>query len=125
MGGSGEFWMYMPPWLCKVPDMIGSWVQSVKLTWANHGTKILGFGAVIVGTLASLDHEFLHTIGETFGPAWGPRIIHWMMIIGGFATSYRGFSNQKKAQDMQDQILLLQQQHQILLLQQQVKNDPH
>jgi hypothetical protein len=72
----------MPSW-CK-------WCQAV---WGAHGTKISGFAMAAVGTLTLLDHETIDLIGETLGPAWGPRVKHGILIVGGLVVARRGFSN--------------------------------
>lgn len=61
--------------------------------WAAHGTKILGFGTAAFGTLTAIDHETINIIGETFGPKWGPHVVHVIIIAAGFSTARRGFSN--------------------------------
>ena len=66
--------------------------------WRESGTKILGFGGVILGSLSLLDHETIDVIGQTFGPTWGPRVTHGLAIAGGVATAYRGFTNSRRGQ---------------------------
>ena len=70
-----------------------NWLKSL---WTENGTKVLGFGGAILGSLSLLDHETLDIIGQTFGPLWGPRVTHGLAIFGGFMTAYRGFTNSRR-----------------------------
>jgi hypothetical protein len=68
-------------------------IARLKAFWAAHGTKLLGLGGVALSTLALVDHETIHLIATTFGPAWGARIEGGFAIFGGIMTAYRGFEN--------------------------------
>ena len=68
------------------------WAQ-LKAIWSNHGTKVLGFGGMLLSTLSLLDHETINVIGSTFGPIWGPRVTHGLAILGGVMTVRRGMKN--------------------------------
>jgi hypothetical protein len=61
--------------------------------WTVHGTKILGFGTSIAGTIALLDHETMDVIGKMFGPTWEPRIVRGLMALAGLIVARRGFKN--------------------------------
>jgi hypothetical protein len=67
-----------------------NWISAL---WAKHGTKLLGFGGIVLGSISLIDHETMDIIGHTFGPVWGPRVTHGLAIFGGLATAYRGFAN--------------------------------
>ena len=72
--------------------------QQLKAIWTNHGTKVLGFGGMLLSTLSLIDHETLQIIESTFGPVYGPRVTHSIAIIGGVMTAYRGFTNSHRPQ---------------------------
>lgn len=65
----------------------------LKAIWSQHGTKVLGFGGMVLSTLSLLDHETIDIIGSTFGPVWGPRVTHGLAIFGGVMTVQRGRHN--------------------------------
>ena len=67
----------------------------LKLWWQEHGTKILGFGGTVVGAISMVDATTVHLIEQTFGAHWGHRIASGLMIVGGIATAWRGFTNSK------------------------------
>lgn len=64
--------------------------------WKLNGTKLLGFGGMILGFLSLIDLETVNVIGSTFGPVWGPRVTHGFAIFGGLMTAYRGFKNSQR-----------------------------
>jgi len=68
-------------------------IEWIKRQWTLHGTKISGFAMTAVGTITLIDHETIDLIGETFGPSWGPRVKHGILIIGGLMVARRGFTN--------------------------------
>ena len=70
-------------------------IATLKLWWAEHGTKILGFGSTAIGTLSMIDATTVHLIEQTFGPHWGHRIASGLMILGGIGVAARGFTNTK------------------------------
>lgn len=65
--------------------------------WGSHGTKIVGFGTSIAGTLALLDHETMNVIGNMFGPVWEPRVVRALMALAGLIVARRGFMNTRTA----------------------------
>ena len=67
----------------------------LKAWWVHHGTKILGFGSTVIGAISMVDATTVHLIEQTFGQHWGHRIASGLMIVGGIATAYRGFTNSK------------------------------
>jgi hypothetical protein len=71
--------------------MFGLW----RCFWQKHGTKVIGFGSSIIGTLTYIDRETLHIIDDTLGPIWGPRVTHALMIVAGLMVAKRGFSNDR------------------------------
>lgn len=70
-----------------------SFIEQLKAIWSNHGTKVLGFGGMVLSTLSLLDHETINLIGVTFGPLWGPRVTHGLAVLGGVMTVRRGMAN--------------------------------
>ena len=71
-------------------------LERVKQVWSQHGTKLIGAGSALVGTLTLIDHETADKIGETLGPVWGPRVKHALWIGAGIGTAYRGFTNSRR-----------------------------
>ena len=65
----------------------------LRAQWHHNGTKILGLGGTLIGSLSLLDHETIDMIGNTLGPNWGPRAKCALMIIGGVAVAFRGYRN--------------------------------
>jgi len=64
--------------------------------WQQHGTKLIGFGGTALGALSMVDATTVHIIEGTLGEHWGHRVASGLMIIGGVATAYRGYTNSKK-----------------------------
>ena len=69
----------------------------LKMWWHDHGTKIIGVGTSVLGSLSLIDSMTLHVIEQTFGPNWGHRVTAAIMIGAGLGTWMRGFTNQKRA----------------------------
>lgn len=92
-------------------------MQAAKRSWVNHGTKILGSAAVLIGVLAALDHEYLHFIADMFGMKHGPAVLHALGGLVGLATILRGVTNQQHVQALADTQLQIQQLQQQLALQ--------
>jgi hypothetical protein len=64
--------------------------------WGNHGTKILGFGATVIGVAGMIDRATIDEIGKVFGPKYGPLVVHALIIVGGLLVAKRGFTNSRK-----------------------------
>jgi hypothetical protein len=67
--------------------------QTLKDLWTHHGTKVLGFGSTILGSISLLDATTLHLIEQTLGPHRGHQVSSALMIVGGIGTAFRGFTN--------------------------------
>ena len=52
-----------------------------------------------MGALSYLDHETVQIIERTVGPKYGPPVSHGLIILGGLATAYRGFTNSRRRDD--------------------------
>jgi len=70
--------------------------EKTKQLWKDHGTKIIGFGSTVIGSLSMLDATTIHIIEKTLGEHWGHRVSAGLLIVGGFGTAVRGFTNTKK-----------------------------
>ena len=67
--------------------------------WKNHGTKVIGFGTAILGSISFLDATTAHLIEQALGPHWGHIVSSALLIIGGLGTAYRGFSNTRQCDE--------------------------
>jgi len=67
-----------------------SWLKGM---WGHHGTKLIGAGTTLLGTLSLLDATTVHYIADTFGEHRGHQVTAALMMLGGLGTAYRGFTN--------------------------------
>jgi hypothetical protein len=67
--------------------------QKLRAWWKDHGTKILGYGGTLIGSLSMLDAATLNLIKTTLGPKWGPLVYGALMILGGIMVAKRGYTN--------------------------------
>ncbi len=68
----------------------------LKQWWADHGTKILGYGSMIVGMLEVLDAHTVQVIQSVFGPKYGPIVSGVIQVLSGIAVARRGVINSRK-----------------------------
>lgn len=68
----------------------------LKQWWKDHGTKILGFGSMVLGAVEMLDAHTIQIVQSTLGPRWGAIVSGALQIVAGFAVAQRGFLNSKK-----------------------------
>lgn len=64
--------------------------------WAEHGTKILGFGSAAIGMLEYVDEQTIKAVEFVAGPKAGPVISHGLVALSGLLVARRGFINTAK-----------------------------
>lgn len=70
--------------------LIAQW----RAYWASHGTKVLGFGSAVVGTLEFVDQATVQLISSI--PHIGPYLGKGILISSGLMVARRGFTNSHK-----------------------------
>lgn len=73
-------------------------VYQIKMLWHLHGTKVIGFGAAVVGTLEVIDQATVQLIQSFFGPHWGPYVGKAILIFSGLMAARRGYRNSNPPQ---------------------------
>ncbi len=76
-----------------IRDAAARALTALHTHWRQHGTKILGYGSIAIGTLEAVDRETANYVGEFFGPKYGPHVSHLLLVIGGLAVAHRGYKN--------------------------------
>lgn len=64
-----------------------------KQLWAEHGTKVLGYGSILIGALAEIDERTAQLIASLFGHAKETMVLHLLLAFGGVMTAMRGYKN--------------------------------
>ena len=71
-------------------------MNPLRQFWQNHGTKVIGFGTALLGTLSMIDATTVHLIEQLLGEHWGHRVSAALLILGGVGTAWRGFTNSRR-----------------------------